>query len=70
MTEQHRTMYPRPEHPVVEEMSAYLNATQRECFEERAGILQFDAGLDRGIAEALSLLEIVRRYGWPPRGHQ
>lgn len=53
-------------HPLVEEMLLFLDDSQREFYEERAGILQFDAHLDRLHAEALALLEVVNRDGWPP----
>jgi len=46
-------------------MLSSLDESQREFYEERAGILEFDAGLDRPLAEALALLEVVRLYGWP-----
>lgn len=55
-----------PQHPVVLEMLSELDENQREFYEERAGILEFDAGLDRPFAEALALLEVVRLTGWPP----
>ena len=55
-----------PQHLVILEMQSSLDENQREFYEERAGILEFDAGLDRPFAEALALLEIVRLYGWPP----
>ena len=54
-----------PQHPVIPEMLSSLDEKQRELYEERAGILEFDAGLDRPFAEALALLEVVRLYGWP-----
>ena len=58
-----------PYHPIVAEMLAALNEQQREAvreaFEERAAILEFDAGLDRNVAEALALLEVIRLHGWP-----
>ncbi len=54
-------------HPIVADLLACLDDAQREQFEERAGILEFDAGLDRQLAEALALLEIVRLHGWPPQ---
>lgn len=54
------------QHPVVAAMVAQLGETQREHFEERAGILEHDAGLNQSVAEALALLEVVRVYGWPP----
>lgn len=57
-----------PYHPIVAEMLAALNEQQREAvreaFEERAAILEFDAGLDRNVAEALALLEVIRLHGW------
>ena len=49
-------------HPIVADLLACLDDAQREQFEERAGILEFDAGLDRQLAEALALLEIVRDW--------
>ena len=54
-------------HPIVEDMLPVLDATQREFYEERAAILQYDANLSRAQAEALALLEVIRRDGWPPR---
>ena len=45
-------------------MLSSLDENQRELYEERAGILEFDTGLDRPLAEALALLEVVRLYGW------
>jgi len=53
-----------PQHPVIFEMLSELDTSQREFYEERAGILEFDAGLDRPLAEALALLEVVRLDGW------
>lgn len=55
-----------PQHPVILEMLSNLDENQREFYEEGAGILEFDAGLDRPFAEALALLEVIRLYGWPP----
>ena len=59
-----------PQHPVVLQMLSSLDGKQREFYEERAGILEFDAGLDRPFAEALALLEMIRLYGWPPKGSE
>lgn len=56
-----------PYHPIVADLLACLDDAQHEQFEERAGILEFDAHLNRQLAEALALLEIVRLHGWPPR---
>lgn len=54
-----------PYHPIVADLLSCLDEAQREHFQERAGILEFDAGLDRQLSEALALLEIVRLQGWP-----
>lgn len=59
---QHRNQ----QHPIVAEMLSALDEGQHELYEERAGILEYDAGLDRPIAEALALLEVIRLTGWPP----
>jgi hypothetical protein len=50
----------------VADLLACLDEQQHEQFQERAGILEFDAGLDRQLAEAVALLEIIRLNGWPP----
>ncbi len=54
--------YPEPQGEVVAVLLQLLNETEREAFEERAGILEFSAGLSRGHAECLALLEIIRRH--------
>ena len=56
-----------PYHPIVGELLSCLDVRLREQFEERAGILEFDAGLERPLAEALALLEIIHLHGWPPK---
>ena len=45
---------------IVYEIVQMLNETQREAYEERAGILEFDAGLQRELAEALALLQVIK----------
>lgn len=55
-----------PQHPVVLEMLSALDESQRELYEERSAILEWEAGLDRPLAEAVAILEVVRRIGWPP----
>ena len=52
----------RPMDALVAEVVDLLDARLREDFEERAGILEFDAGYPRGHAECLALLEVLRRY--------
>ena len=54
------------QHPILTEMLVALDEEQLEAYEERAAILEFDAGLDRPLAEAVALLDIIKRYGWPP----
>jgi len=56
------TPYVIPTDPLVAELADRLDPNQREAFEERAGIVQFDAGLPRGHAEALAMLDVLRRY--------
>ena len=52
------------QHPLVAEMVGSLDQTQREAYEERAAILEFDAGVDRQLAEAWALLEVIKKYRW------
>ena len=49
-------------HPTVTEFVERLDEGLREAFEERAAILQFDAGIQRDLAEALALLMLIRQY--------
>jgi hypothetical protein len=52
----------RPLEPIVDAIFARLNDDLREAFEERAGIMQFEAGKPRELAEALALLDVIRLY--------
>lgn len=45
---------------IVREIVCMLNEAQREAYEERAGMLEFDAGLQRDLAEALALLQVLK----------
>ena len=47
---------------IVADLLNCLDADCREAFEERAGIMEFDAGLDRAHAEALALLDLIRLH--------
>lgn len=47
---------------IVSEILASLNDDQREDFEERAAIIEFDGGLDRTLAEALALLCVLHNH--------
>lgn len=47
---------------IVAELVNQLSIEQREEFEERAGIIEFDAGKPRAHAECLALLDVLRRH--------
>ncbi len=49
-------------HPTVIDFVKRLDEGLREAFEERAAILQFDAGIQRDLAEALALLDVIRQH--------
>ena len=58
--------HPKPNHPtpkdaIVIEMVDGLGADDREAFEERAAIIEYDGQLPRAHAECLALLEVLRR---------
>ena len=48
--------------PLVADIVSQLDADLREDFEERAGIMQFDAQLPKDHAECLALIDLLRRY--------
>jgi len=50
----------KPQHPIVADLLARLDEQQHEQFQERAGILTFDAGMDRQLSEALAMLDLIR----------
>ena len=52
----------KPLNPIVEALVCRLDDNLREAFEERAGILQFEAGNSRELAEPLALLDVVRMH--------
>lgn len=47
---------------LVADMVNLLDDSQREEFEERAGIIEFEAKLSRAHAECLALLNVLRRH--------
>ena len=55
-------MHKPPVDELVADMLNFLDAAQREDFEERAGIIEFDAKLSRGHAECLALLDVLRKH--------
>ena len=62
---QNHPSHPKPNHPtpkdaIVIEMVDRLGADDREAFEERAAIIEYDGQLPRAHAECLALLEVLR----------
>jgi hypothetical protein len=53
---------PTPLDPLVAEIVNQLEPDLREDFEERAGIIEFDANLPRAHAECLELLTLLLRH--------
>ena len=51
-----------PLDPIVEALVNRLDLNRREAFEERAGILHFEANRPREVAEPLALLEVMRTH--------
>ena len=51
-----------PQDAIVADLVVRLDAGQREDFEERAGIIEFDAQMPRGHAECLALLDVLHRH--------
>lgn len=49
-------------HPIVTDLAALLDENLREAWEERAAVMQFEAGIPRDLAEALALLLVIRQY--------
>ena len=54
--------HPIPKGAIVIEMAERLGADDREAFEERAAIIEYDGQLPRAHAECLALLEVLRRH--------
>ena len=51
-----------PLDPLVATLVNKFDANLRETFEERAGIIEFDAQVPRAHAECLALLNVLHRY--------
>jgi hypothetical protein len=52
----------QPQDQIVALIVGHLDENLRELFEERAAIVEFDAGLPRAHAECLALLGLLHRY--------
>lgn len=48
-------------HPIVIQIVLKLDANLLEAWAERAAILEFEAGVERDLAEALALILIIRQ---------
>jgi len=53
--------YPTPT-PLVADLVERLEPELRQDFEERAGIIEFDGGQPRDLAECLALIDVLRRF--------
>ena len=51
-----------PIDPIVAAIVNQLDADLRVDFEERAGIIEFEAQIPRAHAECLALLDVLRRH--------
>lgn len=49
-------------HPIVSDFVVRLDANLVEFWQERAAILEYDAGIQRDLAEALAMLLVVRAF--------
>lgn len=47
---------------LIADLLARLDAERRYEFEERAGTIEFDSGVDRDDAEVLALIDLLRSY--------
>ena len=53
----------QPCHPVAKQFVLKLNAEQREYFEERAAIYEFEGGLAREVSELKAIDAVLKK--WP-----
>lgn len=50
--------------PLVSDLLHLLDRDLREEFEERAAIVEFEAGYPREHAECLAMLDVISRHPW------
>ena len=62
--------HPTSKDAIVIEMVDRLGADDREAFEERAAIIEYDGQVPRAHAECLALLEVLRRNARAVEGLQ
>ena len=57
---------PDPQAVIIADLAEYeLSADEKDAYNERAGILEFDAHMDRAAAESLAMAEVLRRRERP-----
>jgi len=49
--------------PFIQDLLAKLDPNQLEAFNERAGMIAFDAGQPKALAESLAMIDTLKR--WP-----
>lgn len=52
--------HPSEQHPILRDLLSRLDSNQREFYEERSAVLEFEAGVSRDLAEALAILDLIR----------
>ena len=60
-----RAHYPEPLDGHVRKIVSWFDTNQRESFEERAAIVQYDSNVDRVQAERLAVLDVLATDGLP-----
>ncbi|EXI78494.1 MAG: hypothetical protein AW10_03018 [Candidatus Accumulibacter appositus] len=65
---QNHSTHPIPKDAIAIEMVNRLSADDREAFEERAAIIEYDGQVPRAHAECLALLEVLRRDALAVKG--
>ncbi len=60
-----QTDYPEPLDGRVRKIVSWFDTNQREAFEERAAIVQYDGNVDRVQAERLAVLDVLATDGLP-----
>ena len=60
-----QTDYPEPLDGSVRKIVSWFDTNQREAFEERAAIVQYDSNVDRVQAERLAVLDVLATDGLP-----
>ena len=53
----------QPTHPQAKEFVLLLNSEQRELFEERAAIYEFEGGFSRTLSELKAIEAVLKQ--WP-----